>query len=267
MEIPKLKDKLFKFWNESEEYFQKASDVNRELTNERKEMLKYISKEKKVLDIGCGTAENSIHISKIAKYVGIDISDIALKIAEKYKNDNVTLLKADISEIPFSDDSFDVIICTYSFEHFLEPEKILNEMLRVCKEKGKIIIISPSWDFPFSFPPSINFSSRSLLWKTNYIVTRIYKNIKSYLSPEKLYFEFVLEPEVFNGYKTDNDAVLILTVHEIVKYFHLKGCKVIYLRKYNELFQKNLKGILKLIITSVPFYKYACASLFIVVEK
>jgi len=121
-----LKDKLFDFWNGSKEYFQEASNVNKELTDERKKMLQYITSGMEVLDVACGTAENSIYISKVAKYFGIDISNVAIEMAQKYKNDNVQLMKADVANIPFENNSFDVVISTYAIEHFLEPEKIQN---------------------------------------------------------------------------------------------------------------------------------------------
>lgn len=264
-----LKRELFKFWNESKEYFQEARSVNQELSQERNEMIKYIPDEANVLDIACGTAENSLHIPKNCKYTGIDISETALKMAEEYKNSNMTLIKTDVAHIPFQNNSFDVVISTYSFEHFLEPEKVLNEMIRVCKSKGKIIIISPTWDFPFSCPPSINFSSKSHLWRIKYILKRLFTHIQSAITPKKLFFEFVSEPEVFKGYKSDNDAVLILTVREIIKLFNLHKFKIIYARKNSEKSQKNVKNMIKLAISIIlfPLYRYAGADLFIVAEK
>ena len=46
-----------------------------------------------------------------------------------------------VLNIPYKDESFDIIICVEALEHSLNPQNAINEMLRVLMKNGKIIII------------------------------------------------------------------------------------------------------------------------------
>jgi ubiquinone/menaquinone biosynthesis C-methylase UbiE len=63
-----LKEKLFKFYNTCEDYFKFTTEANKVPTEERKEMIKFIPENSKVLDVACGTAENAELISQKAFY-------------------------------------------------------------------------------------------------------------------------------------------------------------------------------------------------------
>jgi ubiquinone/menaquinone biosynthesis C-methylase UbiE len=48
----------------------------------------------------------------------------------------------DIISLPFFDDfSFSFVMTRYSFQHLLEPQKVLDEIICVCKPDGRIVII------------------------------------------------------------------------------------------------------------------------------
>ena len=49
----------------------------------------------------------------------------------------------DITDIPVSDDSFDVIICTEVLEHVPEPIKVIKEFSRILRKNGKMFITAP----------------------------------------------------------------------------------------------------------------------------
>ena len=46
--------------------------------------------------------------------------------------------------LPFDTDSFDLIWCSEVIEHLVEPKESLQEMLRVCKPGGRIILTTPN---------------------------------------------------------------------------------------------------------------------------
>ena len=48
-----------------------------------------------------------------------------------------------IDNIPVPDNSFDLVICTEVFEHIPEPIKAMQELVRICKPNGKILITAP----------------------------------------------------------------------------------------------------------------------------
>lgn len=99
-----------------------------------------------VLDVACGPGLVAIEFAKKSNHVtGIDITEKMIEEAhKKQKNEkitNVTWEIGDVTSLPYSDNSFSIVVTRYSFHHFMEPEIVLNEMIRVCKPNGKIMVI------------------------------------------------------------------------------------------------------------------------------
>lgn len=91
-----------------------------------------VKKNDKLLDIGCGTgiASSAFDCEKI----GIDSS------VELLKQASMPVVEGNAEQLPFNDEEFDIIICVTAIHNFSDPEKAINEMDRVVKNDGKIII-------------------------------------------------------------------------------------------------------------------------------
>jgi ubiquinone/menaquinone biosynthesis C-methylase UbiE len=101
------------------------------LANETKKL-----KVNTVLDAGCGEGFTLDFLRKRKigrKYTGIDFLDKAVKIGKKV-HPNVNLQQASIYEIPFKDNSFDLVLCTEVLEHLENPKDALKELFRVSRE-------------------------------------------------------------------------------------------------------------------------------------
>jgi len=103
-----------------------------------------------LLDIATGTAELLLTIfksdCKISSAVGIDISAemlhvAAKKIADKNLTDKITLKQIDAADMPFADNSFDVATCVFGVRNFINPSTGLEQMFRVLKPAGRILIL------------------------------------------------------------------------------------------------------------------------------
>ena len=94
-----------------------------------------------VLDVGCGNGKNIKYLlDNDIRAFGIDFSEKLVKVCKRKKLD-VTV--GDVLDIPFNDNSFDNIISIAVIHHLQKEEdriKALNEMIRVCKNNGKILI-------------------------------------------------------------------------------------------------------------------------------
>ena len=105
---------------------------------------------KKVLDISCGTGEllkNVLLKYPDTKLVGVDIAGEMLKKARKKLPKNVKLQKADVNKLPFNNESFDYVVSTEAFHHYYNQKNALNEMKRVTKKGGKVIIVDINFLF------------------------------------------------------------------------------------------------------------------------
>lgn len=102
-----------------------------------------------VLDIGTGSGLLAIELSKVKgghfDIIAIDISENMIRKAiENAKRagvrDRITFLVSTAAALPFPDDSFNLVISYASLHHWLEPVAVFNEVERVVKETGSVII-------------------------------------------------------------------------------------------------------------------------------
>lgn len=103
-----------------------------------------------ILDAGSGTGLNSLPLSaRGADLTLLDISPEALSIAKAYFEEQglkASFIQGSIFELPFPDESFDIVWNTGVIEHF-EPEvrkKAVQEMLRVMKSSGQLLTFNPN---------------------------------------------------------------------------------------------------------------------------
>ena len=99
----------------------------------------------RVLDLACGPGFVSLEFAKRVKaVVGVDLTREMLKqaraLARKEKIPNVSFRRADATRLPFRDGAFDLVVTRASFHHFPEPGQVLQEMARVLKRSGRILI-------------------------------------------------------------------------------------------------------------------------------
>lgn len=110
-------------------------------------------KDQVVLDLGCYDGAISMgYLAYGAKHViGVDIDAEAVTRAQKdYQGDNAEFHISGIKGIPLSDNCVDTICCFDVFEHVEKPSEILEEIHRILKPGGKIIIGTWGWKHPFA---------------------------------------------------------------------------------------------------------------------
>jgi ubiquinone/menaquinone biosynthesis C-methylase UbiE len=97
----------------------------------------------KILEAGCGTGQTLSYFSRTHDTVGLDISPAALDLAAS--NCKYPVLGS-IFNIPFRDNTFDLVYNSGVIEHFKDPENIaaIKEMARITKPNGRVIIIVPN---------------------------------------------------------------------------------------------------------------------------
>jgi GT2 family glycosyltransferase/SAM-dependent methyltransferase len=104
-------------------------------------------KGKSVLDLASGEGYGSFILSKKAgSVIGIEIDPDAINHAlGTYKKDNLRFLQGSILNIPIEGEKiFDVIVCFEAIEHIEEHELLLQEIKRLIKDDGFLIISTPN---------------------------------------------------------------------------------------------------------------------------
>jgi ubiquinone/menaquinone biosynthesis C-methylase UbiE len=105
-----------------------------------------LSAELDVLDIATGTGEFARAVAPhVATVTGIDATDAMLEKGEDFARQhgisNITFQNGIVEDLPFANDTFDVVTSRYAFHHFADPKPVLAEMARVCKKGGHILIV------------------------------------------------------------------------------------------------------------------------------
>ncbi len=102
----------------------------------------------RVLECGCGTGAQSVHLaasSPEAEIVSVDIDPVSLERAkarvDAAGHGNVQFQVADVFDLPFAEESFDHVFVCFLLEHLREPERALEQLHRVLKVGGSITVI------------------------------------------------------------------------------------------------------------------------------
>ena len=138
----------------------------------RKKAIKLLkaTQPKSILDVATGTADFAIQSLSLNpdKVSGIDISEGMLEIGrEKIKRKKldhlITLENGDSENLRFKDNNFDAVIVAFGVRNFENLEMGLENMFRVLKKDGKVIILEFSKPTAFPFKQIYNFYFKSIL--------------------------------------------------------------------------------------------------------
>jgi ubiquinone/menaquinone biosynthesis C-methylase UbiE len=98
----------------------------------------------KTLEVAVGTALNLRYYPEDIQLTGLDLSPEMLAIARRRAAEagrDIELREGDAHALPFAEDSFDTVVCTYSLCNIPDPQVAVNEMKRVLKPGGKLILV------------------------------------------------------------------------------------------------------------------------------
>ena len=133
------------FWDKISVVYDLFENVyNRRVYNGTgKNVAEYMSESDEVLECACGTGAISVYIApKCKKLIATDYSAGMLKKAKKKcaKYGNVNFSNADITDLKYNDASFDKVVAGNVIHLLPQPDKALNELMRVVRPGGLVII-------------------------------------------------------------------------------------------------------------------------------
>lgn len=109
------------------------------------------------LDLCCGTGDLALALAQRgAETTGLDFSEPMLAVAKKRSQNenpqsairNPQFLQGDAQQIPFPDNSFDIVTVGYGLRNLMSWEKGLDEMFRVAKPGARLVVLD------FGKPPN-----------------------------------------------------------------------------------------------------------------
>ncbi len=98
-----------------------------------------------VLDVACGPGLLACAFARVARHAtGVDMTPAMLEQARKAQQEqglkNVSWLPGDVYSLPFASAQFSIASSRFAFHHLQDPMAALEEMKRVCKPGGRIVV-------------------------------------------------------------------------------------------------------------------------------
>lgn len=170
----------------------------------RKKVVKIVGENnpKQILDIATGTGDLALMMANLNpdKIIGLDISAGMLEVGkQKINKANLTqkidMMVGDSEEMPFDNDTFDAITVSFGVRNFANLNKGIQEIARVLKPTGVLVILETSNPTKFPFKQGYKFYTNFILP----LVGKLFSKDKvayTYLSESANSFPF---GEVFNN--------------------------------------------------------------------
>ena len=158
------------------------------------------SRDRKILDVGCGTGILMKTLEPYGEVYGIDLVPKAVEFCKERGLNNVTV--GDAVHLPYDDESFDIVMCIDMLYHkgIRDDGMVIKELYRVCKKGGGII-------FTDSACPALwGKHDIAVHARERYVPRKFARKIEEAgFSVKKLsYYNSFLFPVVFTVRKLDN---------------------------------------------------------------
>lgn len=182
-----------------------------------------------VLDIATGTADVALATSKLKpnSIIGVDISEGMLavgrsKVEKKGLSSLIKLQKADSENLPFSENIFDAITVAFGVRNFEHLSIGLDEMYRVLKPGGKLVILEFSRPGIFPVKQLYDFYFRyfcpwwgKIVSKDNSAYTYLYESVNAF--PEGEQFLTIAKQSGFKQLKAQRLTFGIVSLYTATK--------------------------------------------------
>lgn len=196
---------------------------------------RYVRQPARILDLGCGTGLSTSLLKQVGYHAcGVDISPLFLSV-EKSNSPETDLLAADALRLPFRNETFDAVVAFEFIEHVPDVPGLLDEILRVVKVRGYIVIHSPNLFSPYlpafdllrmlaggeGRPVFAESIPQAFRWLRNNLKASILKKI--YPRPCFVYREPDLSEREIGG---DSDSIYLANQIDLCRYLKSKGCAI-----------------------------------------
>lgn len=122
----------------------------------------------KILDVGCGTGANLEMLANFGAAEGVDVSADALEFC---RAKNLKAQKGLAENLPFDDESFDLVTALDVVEHLDDDVAGLREMHRVLRADGRTLIFVPAFMFLWGVQDDV--SNHRIRYTKKQIVERL----------------------------------------------------------------------------------------------
>lgn len=129
-----------------EECSRNSSRYNPPLEARYSVVLKRVKRVRRILEVGSGDGYlMNLVRSRCDRVIGVDFEMTGLRLASKklVRFRECSLIQGNCYDLPFRDESFDLVLLSDVIEHLEDPEVCLREIARVLRPEGMVIVTTP----------------------------------------------------------------------------------------------------------------------------
>ena len=171
------------------------------LTNYIAKLLKekQLPQEVKILNIGCGPGRSSEYLSAFGKVTSIEYDKFCCEFASE--KTGLEIIHGSITELPFDNETFDLVCAFDVIEHVEDDLKAVEEMKRVAGSNGVLLVTVPAFMSLWSHHDEVNHHYRRYKFKQ---LDKLFKSIGGGTSIAGSYFNTFLFPPILLFRKLSN---------------------------------------------------------------
>ena len=225
------KNKLKKIWG-SKKYLDLSRKGSMDNNHPGMVILKKLVKNAdSVLDLGCGSGTRLNYLTDNGRIpgLGVDISEKAIEKATK-SFPKLKFVKADLENLPLKKNDFDLVYSAFVLEHLDDPEKIIEEAIRVLKPNGKLAFIAPNFGAPNRASPSFKGSRPKKLIKG-------FLKDMFFIKDKGLNWDKVKPLSITGKYELDWDTTVEPYILSLLNYLNYKEMRIV---KYSSCWSEEL---------------------------
>ena len=200
------------------------------------------STQRRLLDVGCGCGWSSFCFARAGyRTSGVDLN---ASVFEPPRTADLILTEGSALNLPFQNESFDVVVTYQCLEHIPDPESALQEMIRTCKPGGIICVVGPNLLSPFIPLKDIGKDllkghitrRRTLGMPRHPYGNTTAERFRALLSISSLLAKKLLDPrpgfemrvpDINPPFDGDNDACYLCNPTDLVKFFRGSGFRIL----------------------------------------